>query len=65
MRRHREEASNKKDELLNGQAFDIACSILNMSTSDLEDFLKDEDMKFDVRIQIFFLDLFAIHDFFI
>ena len=49
LRRHREETYNKKNELLKGEAFDVACSILNMSTSDLEDFLKDEHLKFDVR----------------
>ena len=59
MKKRQEEATHQKNEFVNGQAFDLACSILNMSTSDLQDFLKDEDFKFDVSRLLSRLDVFT------
>ena len=63
---HKKQEEEKKEQLVNGRAFDVACSILNMSTSDLQEFLKDKDFdvsfvsSFDVRLLHGYLRCFLI-----
>ena len=47
----------KQDNLLKNKAHGIACSILNMSTADLEDFMMEE-----IEIQVAICSLFYVKE---
>ena len=56
--KRREEKPSHANMMVNEEAFDIACSILNMTSSDLQDFLNDDSNVFadvsNVFIMIFY-----------